>query len=1757
MTLVHRHRLLSAISYALLAVSLGTSAQAALRAEQAIYPGGGWEFANTGTRDTTVLPTDGWSSTDPLYPNLYWMRLNLSLPADWASKRVFARVGACAHHVKIYLNGSYAGERFCPAVPYEVDITPYINWSGSNVLMIGVQDYSAYLNLSDKSNNGLDYGAAPDPSLQGPMPFAVWMYYPRLWTSDIKLIARPKVRVADVFVKPSVRSWKLDVDLTLRNDDTVSHTVSIEDFVTKWNDPAVVKTFTPSSVTLGPGETKTTTVTVPWTDPILWTPNSPQLYTLKTTLKEGSTALDELSTRFGFREFWVQKSADNTRSWFVLNGARQNLRGEGVWHANLGDAYVNTYLDWLKSNNFNCVRFCSTGRESYYDTADEKGIMVESELPFNFYQKYTYDSTFWSRSQEMMLDMVKWLKNHPSIMLWGVENEVMLCSPDKPIGDDLLNIETTVRALDPTRAVMHEGDGDLRTTSKGVDSPGKGVQVVNIHNYDLAQPSRNTMYIMDLPMAAYVFGETTDATILPGYAYGTVMPDKSKPWYIGEFGPGAVLGNPQYLSFLNADDSYKDIFGQATGLMTAMGMNYAFQIDGYRYFDWICGIAPWATYSGDPAIGDGPEIAKAFKPVTTRIKEHTHNFFAGDAVTRTLTVYNDDVTSTSNFNLHWKLVNGADVLLSGDLNFVSQPGFYHREPLSFTAPSVTRRTYATLVLELKRNGTLADNTTQDMSIFPTRTNLSVPSGLNVYVYDPNAPNYSCIPEALTAAGVTYTRLTSPNLSGKAVGLLFLGHGAYPSGGFSGSQLDALKAWIRNGGTVVVYSDQWTAPHWLSISGDPTYGIQDCWYDMTIGFIRAPSHSILAGLHPDDCKFWAATNPTYNHYITWTDTPVSTSGGTWFKPSSGLMNVLVETGGRNQGMGDSPLCEYPDGKGSTIVCRLRFMERLTQEPAARTMAQNLLNYAAMAVGKAAPRGFGVLAGSGSQTPTGLDRAKLSYTSLKGQLSSYTSDALSSAFSLIMLDNDAEVWDEVDANRAKLQTFVSSGGKIMLRKLDAGRVAQANALTGVSMSTKATQLRHPQMEKKTSDIIMDGISADDVWWVYTGDEGADWYRKQKWASAIVSDVVSVGESAGVKGLLVEPNRTGTLQPDSGQSYALGDVTRDRGTAVSDPGLGLVRINSGLGFYLVDQVLWDASLTTQLNQKAQRYLCTLVTHCLDTLPPPAPDTVAPTVTINQAIGQADPTEASPIYFTVVFSEPVTDFTTGDVALSGSAGATTATVTGSGTTYGVAVSGMTSIGTVIASIAAAAAHDAAGNPNVASTSTDHTVTFNIPGAAPTNVSVNPAFGTLTTVATTFQCVYRDTDGYTDIRKAYLMINDSLGQSNAALVMYDRLANRLYLKNDANTSWGTGYAPGTNNTLENTQCSLFAKDTTFSHGGTDLTVNWRIAVKSPFAEKPLNGYMYVQDAGGLTDGWEQMGLYYNVKPQVVSIDPAGPPMEALVTKTLTSVYRDPNGAADIRKCYLLLNDTTLQSGAMLLWYDCAANKIYLKNTANTSWGTGYAPGTNITLSNNQCLVYAKDTTVTKSGTDVTIVWSFQVKSAFSQKNLYSYMYSADSKGLYDGWKKMGTHFTPLAPVCVSVTPSAGKVTTGVPLVFNTVYSDGNGYNNIWQCYLQIGQTGSLANTICVLYDAQQNKVFLRDDGHTTWGTGYAPGTNVILQNSQCSVSVKDTVITPSGTNDLMVDWKITVKASQIGKLLGERTYCRDDEWLNSTWKIKGYVRGQ
>jgi hypothetical protein len=136
---------------------------------------------------------------------------------------------------------------------------------------------------------------------------------------------------------------------------------------------------------------------------------------------------------------------------------------------------------------------------------------------------------------------------------------------------------------------------------------------------------------------------------------------------------------------------------------------------------------------------------------------------------------------------------------------------------------------------------------------------------------------------------------------------------------------------------------------------------------------------------------------------------------------------------------------------------------------------------------------------------------------------------------------------------------------------------------------------------------------------------------------------------------------------------------------------------------------------------------------------DKAKPSVTINQASGQDDPTLTQPVNFTAVFSEPinVSSFTSADVSVTGTALPATKTITitqiapDDGTTFNVAISGITAAGTVIVSIPAGGVSDLVGNTNNASTSTDNQV--HVGHLTTTSVTCSPSqlYTTRSTICT------------------------------------------------------------------------------------------------------------------------------------------------------------------------------------------------------------------------------------------------------------------------------------------------------------------------------------------------------------------------------------------------------------------------------------------
>ncbi|MDO8535598.1 MAG: glucoamylase family protein, partial [Candidatus Omnitrophota bacterium] len=126
---------------------------------------------------------------------------------------------------------------------------------------------------------------------------------------------------------------------------------------------------------------------------------------------------------------------------------------------------------------------------------------------------------------------------------------------------------------------------------------------------------------------------------------------------------------------------------------------------------------------------------------------------------------------------------------------------------------------------------------------------------------------------------------------------------------------------------------------------------------------------------------------------------------------------------------------------------------------------------------------------------------------------------------------------------------------------------------------------------------------------------------------------------------------------------------------------------------------------------------------------------------------------------------------------------------------------------------------------------------------------------ANNFSTTYTDGDGWQDIQYANFLINTSTGGSKCFYGYYDQNTKKLYLRNDANTAWMGGYAPGTHKVIENSYAKLNCASTAISGSSNTLTVKWNITFKSTFTGTK-NMYLYVKDDQGAYSGWVLKGTW-------------------------------------------------------------------------------------------------------------------------------------------------------------------------------------------------------------------------------------------------------------------------------------------------------------
>jgi hypothetical protein len=120
----------------------------------------------------------------------------------------------------------------------------------------------------------------------------------------------------------------------------------------------------------------------------------------------------------------------------------------------------------------------------------------------------------------------------------------------------------------------------------------------------------------------------------------------------------------------------------------------------------------------------------------------------------------------------------------------------------------------------------------------------------------------------------------------------------------------------------------------------------------------------------------------------------------------------------------------------------------------------------------------------------------------------------------------------------------------------------------------------------------------------------------------------------------------------------------------------------------------------------------------------------------------------------------------------------------------------------------------------------------------------------------FSDANGYADIKTCYLLVNTSLAAKNCLYAYYDRSTNKVYLRNDADSKWLGGYAPGAKKVIENSYVKLDMRKVSVYGSKAALNINWGVTFKPAFAGKK-NAYLSVKDKANAVSGWITKGACY------------------------------------------------------------------------------------------------------------------------------------------------------------------------------------------------------------------------------------------------------------------------------------------------------------
>jgi beta-galactosidase len=393
-----------------------------------------------------------------------WYRKHFKLDADQKGRVVTIEFDGVYDYSEVWINGQLVGGRPYGFSSFQVDLTPFVKFgSDDNIVAVRV-DHSRFADSRFYTGSGI--------------------------YRNVRLVITDKLRIAHWGVSVTTPKIKSDsaivrVETTVENSSADKGKFSLEsDIVAPGGE--IVASLTTAKSAAG-NSTQTLAQEIKILKPELWLLNSPTLYILKSRVKSGEAVVDETETPFGIRTATFDPDKG-----FLLNGVSTKLKGVCIHHdagslgAAVPDQVLERRLRLLKEIGVNAIRTSHNPPDpALLNLCDQLGLLVMDEAFDEFTPgknkwvtgwnngvpgHFGYSEIFDQWSVTDVSDLVRRDRNHPSIILWSIGNEVDYANdpfsdpalgedyrPQNPPAKDLLKcaapLITAVKSLDRTRPV--------------------------------------------------------------------------------------------------------------------------------------------------------------------------------------------------------------------------------------------------------------------------------------------------------------------------------------------------------------------------------------------------------------------------------------------------------------------------------------------------------------------------------------------------------------------------------------------------------------------------------------------------------------------------------------------------------------------------------------------------------------------------------------------------------------------------------------------------------------------------------------------------------------------------------------------------------------------------------------------------------------------------------------------------------------------------------------------------------------------------------------------------------------------------------------------------------------------------------------------------------------------------------------------------------------------------------------------------------